>query len=145
MPSSPRDQLGYLQDVLHHARAVLRYLERHATEESFLADFDAQDGASMRMIQVGNAVHSLSAATLAKVPLPATVAWEWAWCYRTRGILAHNYEGIDMGRFWREAGERLPIIVGVVEDRLREVSFVIYRSSDDSRRRQIVGPVVRSV
>lgn len=121
MPSLPSDQLGYLQDVLNNARAGLRYLERHATEESFRADLDAQDGASMRMIQVGNAVHSLSAATLATVPLPDTVTWEWAWCYRTRGVLAHNYEGMDMGLFWREVGERLPVIVAVVEGRLRKV------------------------
>lgn len=115
-----RDQLGHLQDVLYNAESVLRYLKRHPSEEIFLGDTECQDAASMRMIQVGNAVHCLSAEALAEVALPSTVNWEWAWCYRTRGILAHNYEGMDMGRFYREASERMPVIVDVVSAHLRK-------------------------
>lgn len=79
--------------------------------ESFHEDRKTQAAVIQRLLVIGEAVKRLSASFCEQhdsVP--------WSRIARTRDILVHHYEGIDLGEVWRIAVDEVPTLADQVRD-----------------------------
>ncbi len=108
MQPDPRD-LGYLFDMLEHARGVLRSVE-HKTLEAYLQDQDLRLAVERRIEIIGEAARKVSREFRAAHPeIP------WRKVIAQRNVLIHEYGEIEDEIVWQVATNSIPELIDLIE------------------------------
>jgi uncharacterized protein with HEPN domain len=101
----PNRDAASLHDMLQAARRILSFVQG-VTRESFLEDPKTQSAVIHQVLILGEACKRLTPAFR-----DAYTAVPWALIARTRDILIHRYEGVDLQEVWRIAIRDVPFLL----------------------------------
>ena len=104
----PRDD-AYLEDILHAARAIRRFVEG-VTKEQFLANEEKYEAVNRKLEIIGEAARRLSEETKQNFPeVP------WRLVTAMRNALIHDYDDVNLHLVWETAQSDLPPLMARIE------------------------------
>jgi uncharacterized protein with HEPN domain len=107
----PRDDT-YLEDILHAARAIRRFLAG-VSKEQFLANEEKYEAVNRKFEIIGEAARRLSQEAKQQFP---EVPWDLA--TTMRNLLIHDYDDVDLNVVWETAQKDLPPLIARIETHL---------------------------
>jgi uncharacterized protein with HEPN domain len=107
-----RDVL-YLDDILASASLIASYLKGMKLDD-FVASTEKADSVSRRLIVIGEAIKSLSAATMNTLR-ETQPDMQWNDIAKLKDKLTHHYWSIDLAQIWEIAKVHVPILKRAIE------------------------------
>ncbi|MHB0877441.1 MAG: HepT-like ribonuclease domain-containing protein [Anaerolineae bacterium] len=102
----------HLLDILSAAKLARTYV-RDKSRDDFLADTQCQDAVVRRLEIIGEAARRVSSEARASLPeLP------WHAMIGMRNLMIHEYDEVDLEVVWATVQNRLPALIGALEDSL---------------------------
>jgi uncharacterized protein with HEPN domain len=99
-----------MQDILESVRAIEGFLRQSPTLEQFTVDSLLQSAVLYQLIVIGEAVHHLPPALLARYP-----EVDWAAIDAMRNFIIHAYHRVDLHLAWEAATQEVPGLGKAVE------------------------------
>ncbi len=111
----PRDNdQASLHDIVEAARLIADFVEG-VDHQSFLSDAKTQSAVVHQLLVIGEAVKRLSPQLRDNHPQVP-----WSLIARTRDMLIHHYEAVDLEEVWRIVQRSVPDLVPTLEALLAE-------------------------
>lgn len=111
-----RSEKHLLEDILGCTKSIKKMLSTASSFSDFQANLMLQSALLYQFVIIGEAVHHLTPALLAKYP-----ETDWAGIDAMRNFLVHAYHHVDLNVVWKTAILEIPKLRETVERALSEL------------------------